>query len=95
MATNSGQPGELHPYKFSIQQSINYLDHMSPNVKIRYQEKINILGTCDPYTTPADVFIALSWQCLYQTWSLEIFTLHHRGSVTLHRTKNESLQKYR
>ncbi|XDV52426.1 hypothetical protein PO909_021155 [Leuciscus waleckii] len=32
---------------------------MSPNVKIRYQEKINILGTCDPYTAPANVFIAL------------------------------------
>jgi len=40
---------------------MNYLDHVSLNVKIiiRYQEKINILATCDPYTTPADVFIAL------------------------------------
>jgi len=35
------------------------LDHMSPNVKIRYEKKMNILGTCDPYTTPDDVYIAL------------------------------------
>ena len=36
---------------------------------------INILGTCDPYTAPADVFIALKLATsLDQTWSLDIFT---------------------
>jgi len=59
MVTNSGQPGELQPCKFPILKSINYLDHLSLNVKIRYQEKINILETCDLYTAPAHVFIAL------------------------------------
>jgi len=59
MATYTSQPGELQPCKFPILQTINYLDHMSPNLTIRYQEKINILGTCDPYPAPTDVFIAL------------------------------------
>jgi len=32
---------------------------MSVNVKIRYQENINIFRKCDPYTAPAVVFIVL------------------------------------
>ena len=32
---NSGQPGELQPCRFSILQSIDHLDHISQNVKIK------------------------------------------------------------
>ena len=39
MATNSGQPGELQPCRFPILQSINYLDHMSQNGKIKNIKK--------------------------------------------------------
>ena len=75
MAINSGQPGGLQPCRFPILQSINYFIHMLQNVPIRYQRKIHILWTCDPYTAPADVFIALKLaKSLPDLWDIEIFT---------------------
>jgi len=55
---------------------------MSVNVKIRHQEKINILGTSDPYTAPADVFIALKL-----TKSLTDLEF---GDIYIHLTENPS-----
>ena len=39
-----------------------------------YQEKINILGTWDPHTAPADVFLALKFATSRPDVELEIFT---------------------
>ena len=92
MATNSGQPGELQPCRFPMLQSIN---HFLCHKMFKLDIKINILGPYDPYTAPADVFIALKLATSQPDLEFgDIYILSYGGSVTLHRTKNDSRQKY-
>ena len=58
MAANTGNAGEQQrkPVIFQTVSSHEYLDHLSKEEKTRYMFKLQVLGTCDPYTAPAAVF---------------------------------------
>jgi len=47
------------PTIFLLFQAHLYLDHISKEEKQKYMNKMQALGTCDPYTEPAAVFQSL------------------------------------
>ena len=44
----------------TVLSSKDYLDHLSNEEQRRYMEKLQVLGTCDPYLAPAAVFEPLN-----------------------------------
>lgn len=61
MTANYGQSIVLQAkgLYFSRVSSKDYLDHVSRKEKPRYEEKLQILGTCDPYSALAALFKSL------------------------------------
>jgi hypothetical protein len=55
MAAKTGNAGEQQRKPVTV-SSHEYLNHLSKEENTRYMFKLQVLGTCDPYTAPAAVF---------------------------------------